>query len=215
MRARWYDPQTGAFITRDPIGHGSGETNLYRYASGDPTNLTDPTGLLSLADVSNFASGFYDELTLGGTRKIREFIGSDGVDYCSDAYNAGGYGGMAAGMVGPGGIVRGAGRAATKVGAGAARSSFVTTPRGTTFDIPKGWVGREADNGKGIVYQRRGAPGNVDSIRIMEPTAKYPNGYFRYYNERGQPLTAAGKPGPRGDTHHHENYEGPLGGWPR
>jgi uncharacterized protein RhaS with RHS repeats len=45
MRARWYDPQTAAFITRDPIGHDSGETNLYRYAGGDPVNQTDPTGL--------------------------------------------------------------------------------------------------------------------------------------------------------------------------
>ena len=114
MRARWYDPATGQFITADPIGMASGETNLYRYAGGDPTNHIDPSGLLSLTDVSNFASGVYDELTLGATRKIREFIGSDGVDYCSGAYNAGGYGGIATGMVGPGGIVRGAGKAAAK-----------------------------------------------------------------------------------------------------
>lgn len=45
MRARWYDPKTGAFITSDPIGHASGETNLYGYVGGDPVNLTDPTGL--------------------------------------------------------------------------------------------------------------------------------------------------------------------------
>jgi RHS repeat-associated protein len=115
MRARWYDPATAQFITADPIGLDSGETNLYRYAGGDPANLVDPSGLLSIADVSNFASGVYDELTFGATRKIREFIGSDGVDYCSGAYHAGGYGGMAAGMVGPGGIVRGAGKAAAKV----------------------------------------------------------------------------------------------------
>lgn len=66
---------------------------------------------------------------------------------------------------------------ATKAGAEAGRATrFVTTPRGTTFDIPKGWAAREADNGKGIVYQQPGAEGNVDSIRIMEPTAKYPKG---------------------------------------
>jgi RHS repeat-associated protein len=144
MRARWYDPATGQFITTDPIGLDSGETNLYRYAGGDPANLVDPSGLLSIADVSNFASGVYDELTFGATRKIRELIGSDGVDYCSSAYNAGGYGGMAAGMVGPGGILRGA-RMTTTAVTGAARSArFVTTSRGTTFDIPKAWVTREA-----------------------------------------------------------------------
>lgn len=104
---------------------------------------------------------------------------------------------------------------ATKAGAGAGRSTrFVTTPRGTTFDIPKGWAAREADNGKGIVYQRPGATGNADMVRIMEPTAKYPKGYFRYYNEHGQPLGANGKPGPQSATHHSEDFQGPLAGWP-
>jgi hypothetical protein len=106
---------------------------------------------------------------------------------------------------------------AAKAGEGAVRSTrFVTTPRGTTFDIPEGWAAREADNGKGIVYQRPGAPGNADSIRIMEPTEDYPNGYFRYYNSqgRGQPLDVNGKPGSPSATHHHEDFTGPLRGWP-
>ncbi|MEY2430379.1 MAG: hypothetical protein QOC92_104, partial [Acidimicrobiaceae bacterium] len=105
---------------------------------------------------------------------------------------------------------------ATNAGTSAGRATrFVTTPRGTTFDIPKGWVGREADSGNGIIYQRPGAPGNADSIRIMEPTTKNPRGYFRYYNEHGQPLSVGGKPGPERLTHHHEDYLGPLGGWPK
>lgn len=75
----------------------------------------------------------------------------------------------------------------------------MTTPRGTTFDIPAGYVPREADNGAGIVYQAPGAPGNVGSIRIMEPTDDYTNGYFRYYNSEGpgQPVGINGKPGRR------------------
>ncbi|WP_320671610.1 RHS repeat-associated core domain-containing protein [Patulibacter defluvii] len=105
---------------------------------------------------------------------------------------------------------------APKPGAGAPRSTrFVTTSRGTTFDIPQGWVAREADNGKGVVYQRPGATGNADMIRIMEPTARYPKGYYRYYNEHGQPLNAAGKPGSKADTHFPEDYAGPMAGWPR
>lgn len=107
---------------------------------------------------------------------------------------------------------------AAKAGEDLGRATrFVTTPRGTTFDIPEGWVGREADNGKGIVYQWPGAPGNADSIRIMEPTEDYPNGYFRYYNSegKGQPLDVNGKPGSPSATHHHEDDVGPLGGWPR
>jgi hypothetical protein len=91
---------------------------------------------------------------------------------------------------------------------------FVTTPRGTSFDVPGGWPPRTADNGKGIIYQRPGAQGNADSIRIMEPTAKYPDGYFRYYNSHGQPLDVYGKPGPPATTHIPEKYLGRIPGWP-
>jgi hypothetical protein len=80
--------------------------------------------------------------------------------------------------------------------------------------VPAGWAPRTADNGKGIVYQRPGATGNADSIRIMEPTAKYPDGYFRYYNSHGQPLDVNGKPGPQSATHIPEKYLGRIPGWP-
>ncbi|MDP8909202.1 MAG: DUF6531 domain-containing protein [Chloroflexota bacterium] len=117
MRARWYDPQTGQFITADPIGHASGETNLYRYAAGDPANFTDPTGLLgvpSLQGFADFAAGVYDDLSFGATRKIREFLGSDGVDYCSPVYATGGYAGAVGSFAVPGGTVLRTSRAARR-----------------------------------------------------------------------------------------------------
>ncbi|MCC5648130.1 RHS repeat-associated core domain-containing protein [Nostoc sp. CHAB 5824] len=40
---RYYDPTTGRFINRDPIGYEGG-INLYAYTENDPVNLTDPTG---------------------------------------------------------------------------------------------------------------------------------------------------------------------------
>jgi RHS repeat-associated protein len=46
-RARYYDPTSGRFLSEDPIGFGGGR-NFYNYALGDPTNFSDPTGLLSL-----------------------------------------------------------------------------------------------------------------------------------------------------------------------
>ncbi|MEU0381008.1 RHS repeat-associated core domain-containing protein [Streptomyces cyaneofuscatus] len=42
-RARYYDPQTGRFISQDPIGQAGG-INLYQYALSSPTTYTDPTG---------------------------------------------------------------------------------------------------------------------------------------------------------------------------
>ncbi|MDD4950806.1 RHS repeat-associated core domain-containing protein [Sulfuricurvum sp.] len=48
-RARYYDPTIGRFITPDPIGFLSGDTNFYRYVGNDPVNFNDPSGLQSMA----------------------------------------------------------------------------------------------------------------------------------------------------------------------
>ena len=53
-------------------------------------------------------------------------------------------------------------------------------------------MSREADNGRGIVFQRPGASGNQDSIRIMEPTSRYPEGHALVYNSQGQALDKFG-----------------------
>ncbi|EST28814.1 RHS repeat-associated core domain-containing protein [Streptomyces niveus] len=42
-RNRYYDPESGRFISQDPIGYAGG-TNLYEYALSSPTTYTDPTG---------------------------------------------------------------------------------------------------------------------------------------------------------------------------
>src|SRR5690606_36053407 len=43
-RARWYDANTGRFLSEDPLQFEGGDANLYRYAAGDPVNFLDPTG---------------------------------------------------------------------------------------------------------------------------------------------------------------------------
>jgi RHS repeat-associated protein len=44
MRARWYEPKTGRFLSEDPIGLKGG-INPYTFAAGDPVNGSDPLGL--------------------------------------------------------------------------------------------------------------------------------------------------------------------------
>ena len=46
-RARYYDPAAGRFLSEDPIGFEAGDQNLYRYVLNNPTNLTDPDGLMA------------------------------------------------------------------------------------------------------------------------------------------------------------------------
>ncbi|WP_425267248.1 RHS repeat-associated core domain-containing protein [Aeoliella straminimaris] len=44
-RYRYYHPQLGRFVNRDPIGYRGG-MNLYAYVGGMPTRYTDPMGLV-------------------------------------------------------------------------------------------------------------------------------------------------------------------------
>ncbi|MCC7537181.1 MAG: hypothetical protein IT379_13245 [Deltaproteobacteria bacterium] len=42
--AREYDPEIGRWTSKDPIGFGGGDANLYGYVVGDPLNRVDPSG---------------------------------------------------------------------------------------------------------------------------------------------------------------------------
>ncbi|MDQ2829081.1 MAG: type IV secretion protein Rhs, partial [Chloroflexota bacterium] len=46
LRTRYYDPTTAQFISRDPAASMTGQP--YTYASDNPTNWTDPTGLWTI-----------------------------------------------------------------------------------------------------------------------------------------------------------------------
>jgi RHS repeat-associated protein len=56
MRARYYDPNVGRFISEDPIGFEGGDVNLYAYAGNNPVMMIDPSG--KAAFWYHFADGY-------------------------------------------------------------------------------------------------------------------------------------------------------------
>ena len=59
FRARWYDTETGRWLSNDPIGI-SGGLNLYAFCANNPVCFVDPMGLswdVVAAYVSGFAEG--------------------------------------------------------------------------------------------------------------------------------------------------------------
>jgi len=53
---RYYDPGTGKFVNRDPIGYAGGE-NLYGFAGGNPVNESDPSGFDPLLSGQDLKEG--------------------------------------------------------------------------------------------------------------------------------------------------------------
>ena len=56
MRARYYDPQIGRFISEDPIGFDGGQVNLMAYVGNNPINFIDPLGLSAEARAGSSGS---------------------------------------------------------------------------------------------------------------------------------------------------------------
>jgi RHS repeat-associated protein len=68
MRARWYEPTSGRFLSEDPIGLYGG-INSYVYAGDDPINASDPTGMQCLVDQQEMIDGTW---VTTGHRDARE-----------------------------------------------------------------------------------------------------------------------------------------------
>jgi RHS repeat-associated protein len=66
-RARYYNPATGRWDSRDPLNFKAGDANLYRYVAGSPLLSVDPLGLWRAkigADVGVIV-GMHVEISIG------------------------------------------------------------------------------------------------------------------------------------------------------
>lgn len=68
---RYYDPQVGRFLSRDPIGYAGG-LNLFGYCSGNPIASVDPLGLWEDDELGHgdSARAAYGSLLSKGTRDL-------------------------------------------------------------------------------------------------------------------------------------------------
>ena len=103
--ARDYDPQTGRWISKDPILFAGGNTNLYSYVVDDPINGIDSAGLWT------FQMGFSGSITFPGGYTLTGFVGFaiDGRGEIAPIY--GGGGGLGIGTGASGGVFIGASNA--------------------------------------------------------------------------------------------------------
>ena len=98
LTARYYDAEVGRFVTRDPIGFGGGDWNVYGYVGNSPADVSDPDGLAKggkqspkgndprylwncdqiLAELARLKRTGGDYQTLRTIAKLKKCIGSGG-----------------------------------------------------------------------------------------------------------------------------------------
>ncbi|KPK90727.1 MAG: hypothetical protein AMJ94_08615 [Deltaproteobacteria bacterium SM23_61] len=141
-RARYYDPRTGKFLTKDPIGFAGGDVNVYRYVTNNPVNRIDPLGLYDLwdfgEDTLSFAAGLGNAVTFGGSTWIAEQFMSSGdatilrrTKRCSKAFKGGEWASLAlgGGRLAYAGIAKGASMIYAARGATMANAAAVSAFR--------------------------------------------------------------------------------------
>jgi RHS repeat-associated protein len=184
LRNRWYDPQTGRFLSQDPIGLAGG-VNLYAYAGNNPASFSDPFGLcppewmcMAMRAAANFAINH---------PKAAEWV--DGFvstlfDPKTWANNARAINSSGA-MSGLGVMMMGnpaAPLAATEAQTAAAVKSTVL-PSAAAFSgktvgearamVPEGWVESPARTGRGARFANPTVRG--EQVRIMDGNPGDPN----------------------------------------
>ncbi len=167
---RAYDPGTGRWMSRDPIGEAGG-LNLYGYVGNRPSALMDPFGLCD-EDLGIGYFGFIDGLTFGAASWLTLDPDERGILYDRPSY----YVGTAVGAVTIGVVSGGLGTTASMVGnvtrAGAAARGVAAMSASEMIAILK-WAGKRSLNAQSATSQFLWAN---RSMKVGEFMSKYMKG---------------------------------------
>ncbi len=104
MRARYYDPTTGRFISKDPVEGMIGNPqsqNGYNFANANPVNLSDPSGEFAIVPVLLVAWAVAEiGLTASDANDFANTMQDPNANVCDKAWSGAL---LAAGLIGPGG----------------------------------------------------------------------------------------------------------------
>lgn len=193
--ARYLSTTTGRFLTADPVravNELTGDVNVailtnpqrlntYTYSLNNPYRYVDPDGKIPIDTIWDLANIAYDIIT-GDKIALAADLTALALPYV------------------PAGTTKLLKGTALVTDATKLKSpNFVVSPNGTVFPVPKGAVGPKTvinpsgkTTGTAFTSGRGGANGQVDTVRIMNPTPPrgkspgYPNGYIKYENKSGQ-----------------------------
>ncbi len=89
-RARYYDPSTGRFTQRDPLGFVDG-VNQYAYAANNPVMFVDPFGTVATGSIHNNSTAqrtsyekrpsFWDRVSSAAPQLLSAAAGTTGIPY--------------------------------------------------------------------------------------------------------------------------------------
>ena len=163
MRARYYDPSTGRFISEDPIGLDGG-TNLYAYAANNPVLLNDPNGQCPWCVGAVIGGAIGGTANALGTYFSGGSAGEIATAFAVGAFVGGAFGatGGAAGSLGvwvgtgatSGSITAGA---TTALNGGSISDSLTAAAIGAGVGAVAGAVGNRIAVGSAIAAVRRGS----------------------------------------------------------